>query len=193
MVMMEQIVLLDDAGRAIGSAEKAASHHRDTPLHLAFSCHVFDAADRVLLTRRAAVKRTWPGVWTNSFCGHPGPGEGLSAAVYRRARSELGVEVSDLRLVLPGFRYRAVMDDGTVEHECCPVVTARLDDQAQGLAPDPAEVADVRWCAWGDALSIVAGETSPWFALQRGLLAEFGAPSAWPPGDPRELPEAIGW
>lgn len=134
MVMMEHIVLLDDAGRAIGSAGKAASHHRDTPhrdtpLHLAFSCYVFDAADRVLLTRCAAVKRTsLGGAWTNSFCGHPGPGEGLSVAAYRRARGELGVEISDLRVVLPGFRYGAVMDDGTVEHECCPVVTACLDD-----------------------------------------------------------------
>lgn len=172
MVMMEQIVLLNDAGRTIGSAGKAASHHRDTPLHSACPCYAFDAADRILLRRRAAVKRTWPGVWTRSFCGHPGPDGCLSGAVYRRARGELGIEVSDLRLVLPGFRYRAVMDDGTVEHECCPVVTARLDGQAQGLAPDPAGVTDLRWCAWGDALSIVPGETSPWFALQRGLLAK---------------------
>ena len=61
----ELVVLLDEEGRRIGTAAKSEIHHDSTPLHLAFSCYLFDGAGRVLLTRRALDKRAFPGVWTN--------------------------------------------------------------------------------------------------------------------------------
>lgn len=143
--MTEQVVLLDEDGNAIGAADKGVVHGTDTPLHLAFSVYVFDADGRFLLTQRALAKPTFGGVWTNSCCGHPAPGEPIDAAVLRRTGQELGLELGGLTLVLPGFRYRAVMDNGMAENEMCPVFVATASADPD---PDPAEVEAWEWVEW---------------------------------------------
>lgn len=187
----ERVVLLDEDGRAVGTELKAVVHHRETPLHLAFSCYVYDDADRLLVTRRALHKRTFPGVWTNTVCGHPAPGEPLADAVTRRTREELGLEVRDLRLVLPRFRYRATAVDGTVEHELCPVFVARADGEP---SPAPDEVADHRWCPWPtfrDEVLAGAREVSQWCFLQVAELAAAELPAGgFPTADVSLLPPA---
>jgi isopentenyl-diphosphate delta-isomerase len=168
----ELVVLLDEDGNPRGVAPKTTVHTADTPLHLAFSCWLFDAADRVLLTRRAAAKRTWPLAWTNSFCGHPGPDEAVEEAVRRRAGHELGVSLGELRLELPDFRYTARMASGITENEVCPVFTATLEGDPQ---PDPAEVDSFAWVPWSTLAPSVADDPerySPWMRLQLPLLAE---------------------
>ncbi len=140
-------------------------HSTETPLHLAFSCYVFDEAGRLLLTRRAVTKRTWPGVWTNSFCGHPRPGEESSDALHRYARHELGLAVQEPVCLLPSFRYRAVDAGGMVENELCPVYAVRCSDDPV-LNPD--EVVESRWVELADLRTAVTA--APW-ALSPWLLA----------------------
>jgi isopentenyl-diphosphate delta-isomerase len=166
MTPPEQVVLLDGAGNPTGVADKSTVHTADTPLHLAFSCHVYNALGQVLVTRRALSKLTWPGVWTNSFCGHPSPGESMEDAISRRALLELGIVVSDLSLILPDFRYRAVDASGIVENEVCPVYRAVTSSV---VAPNPAEVSEFEWVDPG-ALSAAAAAApfafSPWLGWQ---------------------------
>lgn len=188
----ELVVLLDEHGQRVGTADKATVHHDRTPLHLAFSAYVVDADDRLLVTRRALSKRTFPGLRTNSVCGHPAPDEGLDDAVRRRARRELGLEVGEVRLVLPAFRYRAVME-GVVEHEICPVVVCPVDDVQPDPAPD--EVDDASWVPWDEFSGGVLDSTvavSPWCALQVAELVALGAsPRSWAAQDPALLPPAL--
>jgi isopentenyl-diphosphate delta-isomerase len=171
----ERVVLLADDGSPIGEADKATVHGPETPLHLAFSCHVSNDEGELLVTRRALGKRTWPGVWTNSFCGHPAPGEAQVEAVARRALEELGLTLLGLTLVVPDFRYIATDASGVVENELCPVYTARTLDP---VLPDPEEVAEFRWVE--PALLAAAVEAapwafSPWLTLQLPALAAAGA------------------
>ena len=188
---VEEVVLLDEDGRAVGTAAKAGVHHRRTPLHLAFSCYLFDAAGSLLLTRRALDKPTWPGVWTNSFCGHPAPGEDLAEAVRRRGEQELGVRVQQLRLVLPGFRYTAEMPNGVRENEMCPVFVGVTEDEVR---PAPGEVHEVAWVPWPQLRDqVLAGErdVSPWCRMQVVALAEAQeSGGGFAAADPSSLPPA---
>jgi len=175
----ELVVLVDDDGTPIGVADKAVIHDGDTPLHLAFSCHVFSADGRVLVTRRALGKRTFPGVWTNAFCGHPAPGEQMQDAVRRRGARELGLEIggadgSGLELALPDFRYRAADASGIVENEICPVYRVVVDVDPE---PAPDEVADWAWAspaALRTAVEAAPFAFSPWLVLQLAEWPEFG-------------------
>jgi isopentenyl-diphosphate delta-isomerase len=185
---VEQVVLVDDGGHAIGTAAKAEVHGTRTPLHLAFSCYVFDRGGRLLVTQRAVAKPTFGGVWTNSCCGHPAPGEPIADAVRRRTQQELGLELSGLRLLLPRFRYRAVGDNGTVEHELCPVFVATASTDPR---PDPTEVEAWEWVPWTDFRDdVLAGrrDVSQWCREQVAELPE--DPLAATPGDPADLPPA---
>jgi isopentenyl-diphosphate delta-isomerase len=176
MTESDDVVLLDDDGRAIGTAPKSSVHGTHTALHLAFSCHVLNAAGQVLVTRRALGKTAWPGVWTNSFCGHPRPAEPVLAAVHRRADYELGLELADIELALPLFRYRATDANGIVEHEVCPVYLART---ASEPILNPLEVADAEWVDPGDlavSLETTPWAFSPWLVLQAKQLHLFDAP-----------------
>lgn len=167
---MEDVVLVDRRGKPIGTAVKSKVHSTETPLHLAFSCYLFNEKGEVLVTRRALSKITWAGVWTNSFCGHPAPGEEMEDAIRRRAKYELGVSVESITLQISDFSYRAVDASGIVENEICPVFSATI---CGDLKPHPDEVIEWAWTAVDDlARSVEAAPFafSPWMKMQLELL-----------------------
>ena len=170
----EHVVLVDDRNHEVGIAPKATVHTRVTPLHRGFSLFLFDSAGRLLLQRRALGKRTWPGVWSNSCCGHPASGESVTQAARRRAEFELGWRAIDPWVVVDDFRYRAELD-GVVENEICPILVARVDGEPR---PNPQEVEEVRWIAWDEFVAAIRrepAEWSPWCVLEvERLMADEG-------------------
>ncbi len=166
--MTDVVVLTDAAGTPIGTALKATVHSTDTPLHLAFSCYIFNPAGQLLITRRALSKRTWPGVWTNSACGHLAPNETAAQAVIRWVPHELGVtEITEPECVLPDFRYRATDSSGIVEWEICPVFISRIT--TDDINPAVTEVDSYSWVDPQDLLTAVTATPfafSPWMVDQ---------------------------
>jgi len=168
----ELVVLLDANHQPVGTMPKGDVHGGRTPLHLAFSVYVFDRAGRFLATRRALTKRTWPGVWTNSCCGHPAPDELVEEAAARRLKAELGLVPMSLQVVLPDFSYHAADASGVVENEACPVLVCRVDADPD---PNPGEVSEWRWVDWSefvDAAERTPWLLSPWAAQQVRALRE---------------------
>lgn len=172
-VLDEPVVLLDEARVPIGQLDKAQAHRVATPLHLAFSCYLFDNRGRVLVTRRALSKATWPGVWTNTCCGHPRPGEPMADAIRRRLAAELLTGAKELREVLPQFAYSARDASGIEENEVCPVYSGRALHPDRPLRPNPDEVMEWAWVGWEDLVRAVRATPfvfSPWAVAQVGQM-----------------------
>jgi isopentenyl-diphosphate delta-isomerase len=167
----DMIVMVDDDNNPIGTAQRRSAHDDDTKLHRAFSAFIFNKKGELLLQQRALSKKTWPGVWSNSCCGHVMLHESTEAAVRRRLKYELGLNVVELESVLPDFRYRAEKD-GVVENEICPVFVGFSDNEP---TPNPDEVNDVRWVPWAQFAADVkdpANGYSPWAMEEVELLLQ---------------------
>ena len=167
----EMVVLVDDDDKALATAKKSETHNGNTKLHRAFSLFLFNSKGELLLQRRALTKKTWPGVWSNSCCGHTMINEKTQDAAARRLRYELGINGVDLKMVLPHFRYRAEKD-GVVENEICPVLIGFTNQEP---VINPNEVAEIKWVSWTEFLgSSQNGESelSPWAIEEAKLLSE---------------------
>ena len=157
----DMLVYVDESGKPLATEAKPFVHHHYTKLHLAFSIFLFNSRGELLLQQRALSKKTWPGVWSNSCCGHVMLHEKTLAAANRRLRFELGISGVALAEMLPDFRYRAEKD-GIVENEICPVFVGSCNRDPR---PNPDEVGDIKWVKWSDFLAMARdrdGGISPW-------------------------------
>lgn len=129
----ESVVLVDEQDNAIGVMEKMEAH-RTGRLHRAFSVFVFNENGELLLQRRAPGKYHSAGLWANTCCGHPRPGEELQDAAQRRLMEEMGIRCA----LEPSFSfiYRADVGNGLHEYELDHVFTGRHSGTPR---PDPQE------------------------------------------------------
>jgi isopentenyl-diphosphate delta-isomerase len=137
--MIEHVILVDKRDAELGVAEKLEAH-RAGLLHRAVSVFVYASDGRLLLQQRSPGKYHSAGLWSNTCCSHPRPGEATAAAARRRLREEMGIECG-LHPAF-GFVYRAQLSNGLVEHEYDHVF---LGHYSGDPVADPHEVERWRW------------------------------------------------
>lgn len=141
---MEQVILVDEQDVLTGTMEKMEAHEKAL-LHRAFSVFVFNGRGEMLLQQRAFEKYHSGGLWTNSCCSHPRPGEDTQAAATRRLREEMGFE-TPLKKIFD-FVYRADFTNGLTEHEFDHVFVGYYDGK---IMPDNREVRDFSFMSMPD-------------------------------------------
>ncbi|MBC3841748.1 isopentenyl-diphosphate Delta-isomerase [Streptacidiphilus sp. 4-A2] len=173
--------LVDTEGRTIGTAEKLSAHRSPGQLHRAFSVFLFDVQGRMLLQQRALGKYHSPGVWSNTCCGHPYPGEPPFVAAARRTAEELGA--GPVRLQQAGTVTYNHPDEATglVEKEYNHLFVGVAEAEQH---PDPAEIADVLFVTPAELAELRAAKPfSAWF----GTVLEAALPTV------REVFPTAGW
>ncbi len=136
---MEYVVLVDEQDIETGVMEKIQAHHEGR-LHRAVSVFIFNSKNELLLQQRAATKYHSPGLWTNTCCSHPRPGETAGKAAIRRLHEEMGLNGNLTETFT--FVYKAQFDNGLTEHEFDHVFIGVTDDLP---APNNSEVADWKY------------------------------------------------
>lgn len=111
---MEHVILVDTHDNEIGTMEKLEAHKKGV-LHRAFSVVLFDGSGNVLLQKRSQDKYHSKGLWTNTCCSHPLPGEAVADGARRRLREEMGIDLQPT--FSHSFIYKAELDNGLTEHE----------------------------------------------------------------------------
>ena len=145
----ENVILVDEHDKVIGEMEKIRAHQLGV-LHRAFSVFVLNSKGEMLMQQRALSKYHSGGLWNNTCCSHPRPGEDTLAAAKRRLKEEMGMEL-ELK-ELGSFIYKTSkktvgFEDGLTEHEYDHVFTA-ISDQDPVINKE--EVEDFKWMSIPD-------------------------------------------
>jgi isopentenyl-diphosphate Delta-isomerase len=177
-VVEDEVILVDENDRETGTAPKLQAH-RDGALHRAFSVFLFNSKGEVLLQRRADEKYHSAGLWSNTCCSHPRPGEDTDLAAARRLVEEMGLEVPLVHVF--AFTYRSGFADGLWEHEYDHVYIGRTDAEPR---PDPAEVAGWRWSAPEEVAREMVSHPERFTVWFREPFEEIVARRAWEALDP---------
>lgn len=133
---MEKVILVDEQDNAVGTMEKLEAHRKGI-LHRAFSILIFNSQGQLLLQKRSLEKYHSGGLWTNTCCSHPFPGETLEQATQRKLKQEMGIDLQPEFAYK--FIYKASLDNDLIEHEYDSVFTGLYDGKP---AINKDEVAD---------------------------------------------------
>ncbi|MCC6371241.1 MAG: isopentenyl-diphosphate Delta-isomerase [Bacteroidia bacterium] len=160
--MREEVILVNEKDEATGVMEKMEAHEKAL-LHRAFSVFIFNGKGQMLLQRRALSKYHSAGLWTNTCCSHPRPGESTDSAASRRLMEEMGM---DTQLhYKTSFIYKAPFDNNLTEHEFDHLFTGVSDKEP---VINPEEVDSYKWMSPEEVKTQVAATPelfTVWFKI----------------------------
>ena len=165
-MQQEQVILVNESDEPIGEMDKMLAHEQGV-LHRAFSVFIFNTKGEVLLQQRALSKYHSPGLWTNTCCSHPRPGETTEEAAHRRLKEEMGFDCILQHKFI--FIYKVQFDNGLYEHELDHVYTGVYEEEP---SINPNEVNMYKWMKWEQLLEDVNKNMADYTFWLRQILEQ---------------------
>jgi len=156
------VILVDDNDLAIGEMPKMEAHEKAC-LHRAFSVFIFNSKGELLLQRRAESKYHSGGLWTNTCCSHPFPGQDTAEAARSRLMMEMGMD-TPLEYILT-FTYKSPFENGLTEHEIDHIYIGCTDEKP---VINPEEVSEYKYISLKDLqedISLHPEKYTTWFRI----------------------------
>lgn len=161
--MKEEVILVDENNNEVGVEEKMKAH-QEGKLHRAFSIFIFNSKKELLLQRRAQGKYHCGGLWTNTCCSHPRPGEKIIDAAKRRLKEEMGIMTEDIWNAT-SFVYKAILGNGLTEYEYDYVLVGNYNESPR---LNPKEADGWKWVTLEELKKDVQENSdryTPWFRI----------------------------
>ncbi len=167
----ERVVLVDEQDNETGTEEKIRAHKDGGKLHRAFSVFIFNSKGQLMIQHRASSKYHFGGLWTNTCCSHPRPGESAIEAGHRKLRQEMGFD-TDLKEAFT-FIYKAEFNNGLTEHELDHVLIGKYESEP---APNPEEAEGWKWVELEELRKDMKEHPekyTPWFRIALDRVIDF--------------------
>ena len=165
---MEQVILVDKNDNEIGVMEKMQAH-REARLHRAFSVFIFNSNNELMLHRRAIHKYHSGGLWTNTCCSHPNPGEKTIDAAHRRLVEEMGFDCPVKEVF--SFTYCRKLDNELTENELDHVFIGNYEGKP---VLNPEEVDDWRWISYETLIQSIDSKPQDYTEWFKIIVQEYG-------------------
>ncbi len=159
---MDFIITVNEKDEPIGLEDKEKCHDGNGILHRAFLIMVFNERGELMLARRSAKKRLWPGFLDGTVASHPREGESYEVAAFRRVKKELGITPKMIRMLFK-FRYQIPYIDVGSENEICAVMSCTYEGEPKA---DTVEVSEFLFKNFEDVISdFKKPEYTPWMKI----------------------------
>lgn len=156
-----KVILVNQKDRKVGEEEKMNAH-REGKLHRAFSVLVFNSKGEIILQKRALSKYHCGGLWTNTCCSHPFPGEKTKSAARRRLQEEMGFDTPLSKVF--SFVYKSIVGD-LVEYEFDHVFIGVYDGEVRLNRAEAEEISFMKMKDLKKDISDNPEKYTPWFRI----------------------------
>jgi isopentenyldiphosphate isomerase len=143
--MDELIDILTPEGKFTGKTALKSEAHKNGWFHATVHIWLFTLDEKILLQKRAATKKVFPGLWDISVAGHIAAGEAVLTSAKREIFEEIGLEIEEKNLIKIGTRIHQVShENGIQDNEHHHVFIAELKVPVKELKIQIEEVDDVQ-------------------------------------------------
>ncbi len=139
--MDEFIDILNTKGELTGKTALKSEAHKHGWFHQTVHVWFYTENGKILLQKRAAVKKVFPNHWDVSVAGHIGAGEKTIAAAIRETKEEIGIEITAEDLAQIGYRKDEITHpNGILDNEFKHIFLCKLQKELHELTRQVGEV-----------------------------------------------------
>ena len=143
--MDEIIDILTSEGELTGKTCLKSEAHQKGHYHQTVHIWFYTDSKKVLLQKRASVKKVFPNHWDVSVAGHIGAGEKIELAAIREVKEEIGISISQIDLLKVGIRKDEIVHpNGILDYEFKHVFICKLQHDLSELVMQTDEVDDLQ-------------------------------------------------